>query len=93
MSSSMSSYTVSDKPGRTYHIAVFAVNAVGTGAISNTVVTGEMIYTSIDCILHCMCSLFMSVPLLLTITPTTAIMKSIFVTLGSFIALAFCMMC
>ena len=46
----MSSFTVYGVPGRTYHIAVFAVNAVGTGAISNTVVTGEMIYINIDCI-------------------------------------------
>ena len=68
LSSSISSYTVSGEPGRTYYITVFAVNAVGTGAISDySIVTGEMIYTNIDCILHCY-----TVPLLLTITPTTA---------------------
>ena len=42
VSSSASSYTVSGEPGITYHIAMFAVNAVGTGAISDySIVTGE----------------------------------------------------
>ena len=46
VSSSASSYTVFGEPGITYHIAVFAVNAVGTGAISDySIVTGEMILT------------------------------------------------
>ena len=44
LSSSMSSYTAFGSPGITYYIAVFAVNAVGTGAISGySIVTGEMI--------------------------------------------------
>ena len=45
VSSSASSYTVSGEPGMTYHIAVFAVNAVGTGAISDySIVTGEIMF-------------------------------------------------
>ena len=43
LSSSISSYTVSSEPGVTYYITVRAVNAVGTGTISQpSTVNGEM---------------------------------------------------
>ena len=36
---------MSGEPGITYHIAVFAVNAVGKGAISDySIVTGEIVF-------------------------------------------------
>ena len=45
VSSSARNYSVVSEPGVTYHIAVFAVNAVGAGAISEfSTVTGEIFY-------------------------------------------------
>ena len=43
LSSSISNYIVSSEPGVTYYIAVFAVNAVGPGAISGySILNGEI---------------------------------------------------